>query len=97
MKKLYDLNAKCKHCKKAFMHHLSGDNRCVLVDYEGMPVSGRYGNTFFEPEESELDKLVKRLERMSEVSKALEGVPVYIHNKNINAKKLLEELRELRK
>ena len=84
-----DTNAKCKNCGQVWGKHSSGEDRCPLIAFDGIIVNYHYGKTFFEAEESELDRLIESLEI------ALD--PVKCNLTKFNNKKLLKELKELRK
>ena len=56
---------KCKNCgQKRGKHGIncSGNERCPLIDYIGRIVDGYWAKTFFEAEESEVDRLIGFLE-----------------------------------
>ena len=60
--KIMDTNAICKNCGQVWGKHSSGEDRCPLIDFEGNLAEYYYGKTFFEAEESEIDKLIESLE-----------------------------------
>ena len=86
--KKMDTNAKCKNCGQVWGKHSSGEDRCPLIAFDGIIVNYHYGKTFFEAEESEIDRLIGFLEN--------ENAYGYYTNEEHN-KKLLKELKELRK
>lgn len=60
--KKMDYETKCKNCKQEYGDHRDLDKRCPLKDYEGEIADGYWGETFFEAEEREIDKLIESLE-----------------------------------
>ena len=92
--KKMDTYAKCKNCGQVWGKHSSGGNRCPLIDFEDIIVNCHYGKTFFEAEESELDRLIESLEFLRQNT----NIRYYFfEKKNINIEKLLKELKELKK
>lgn len=85
------METKCKNCGQEYGWHEAVDDRCPLIDFEGGMADGYWGTTFFEAEESEVDKLINALESL----KQNPSIRYYFfQKKNINTEKLLEELRK---
>ena len=90
--KKMDTNAKCKNCGQVWGKHSSGEDRCPLIAFDGIIVNYHYGKTFFEAEESELDKLIRGIENGVSMVK-----PSFIYQNTFDVDKLLKELKELKK
>ena len=89
-----DLKKKCKICGQVWGKHSFGEGRCPLIDFKGNLAEYYYDKTFFEAEESELDRLIESLEFLRQNT----NIRYYFfEKKNINIEKLLKELKELKK